>query len=77
MVVVAEEYCAAREDCPFYMNRFFYDERETQFYFQKCLKKGEGCGLKKNWDEFHESERFKDLEKKLNERSKKDVGENT
>ena len=41
--------CELKNDCLFY-RKPTYNTYETNFYVEHCQKRGEGCGLKRNYD---------------------------
>ena len=62
-----ENLCPVNDNCPFYRNKFFYNEYEAKFYSENCIKDGGKCGLKRNYDI---SERLKRLQGgELNEKN--------
>lgn len=56
-----ENLCPIKEDCLFYQKPIpiYHSETEKMFLVKYCLKGGEGCGLKRNYDV---SERLKRLQ---------------
>ena len=55
-----ESDCIIKKDCIFYQ-KDTYNREEIYFYADYCLRGGEGCGMKKNYDL---SERVKERERK-------------
>ena len=41
--------CSLKTDCLFY-KKVIYNTYEINFYIEHCQKRGESCGLKKNYD---------------------------
>lgn len=60
-----ENLCPIKEDCLFYTKPEYHSTTEKMFLIKYCLKGGDGCGLKSNYDI---SERIKKMEKYKRER---------
>lgn len=45
-----DNFCSIREDCLFYKKPQYHSLTEKQFLIKYCLKGGDGCGLKRNYD---------------------------
>ena len=54
--------CPASDYCCFYQKKFFYDDKETEWYAENCLNDGGVCGLYVNYKNHH---KFEELERRL------------
>lgn len=66
---IEDATCIIKLDCPFY-RKDNYGREEILFYKDYCLRGGENCGMKKNYDL---SERVRDnLERTVNDKYPQD-----
>ncbi len=66
---IEDATCIIKLDCPFY-RKDMYNKGEMEFYTDCCLRGGEGCGMKRNYDL---SERVRDnLERTVNDKYPQD-----